>query len=328
MRALSLLFAALTLSLVSPSAAAPPSASSSSTALPPGTVPTKKLVDVKTAVRVRFELSVKQTTDGVGADSEDEIYYFVVQPQQGDTLKLKEVRRTGDPNVFEMGKLSDSKLSRWLFRGEVSIAKPMRLGLVIAEQDSSDALDQGSSGGGSFDMYDPALLPGMFEAKSRIKDRDHQELSFVQIVATGNKLTVRVRDSSASSDLDKVVSSDATTAKIELNGPGKYVLRVFLEPDSGPAPKGRRYLGLEDDDCGPSKSLLVKSPNGDVSVGKGATKVVAIGAQEFKWYCGGSDESSVARPGTDFLEVVRSSTSDTVLWKCFKSLTLSPDVSW
>jgi hypothetical protein len=215
-----------------------------------------------------------------------------------------------------------------LFRGDVSISKPMRLGLVIAEQDSSNVLPPGSSGGGSYAMYGTDLLPGMQEAASRIKDRDHQQIAFVQIVATGKKLDVNVRDTSGNASLDKLVSADATSAKVELNGPGQYVLRVFLEPDTGPAPKGRRYLGLEDDDCQPNKSLVVKTPAGDVSIGKGDTKVVDIGAQEFKWYCGGSEESAVARPNTDFLEVKRFSSDDTILWKCFKALTLTPDITW
>ena len=67
---------------------------------------------------------------------------------------------------------------------------------------------------------------------------------------------------------------------------------------------------------------------GDVTIPKGGTKTVAIAAQQFTWHCGGSEESSVARPGTNLLEVVRKTTNDTVLWKCFKTLTLSPDVSW
>lgn len=125
-----------------------------------------------------------------------------------------------------------------------------------------------------------------------------------------------------------MLSANDTRVKVQLNAPGSYVLHVYLEPDSGAAPKGRRYLGLEDDDCNENKSLYGVGTNGDVPIPKGGTKLVDIGAQEFTWYCGSSEESAVARPATNLLEVVRKSYDDSVLWKCFKKLTLSPDVSW
>lgn len=280
-------------------------------------------------VRVRMELEVRMTTDGVGLNSEDEIYYFVVQPQRGDTMKIKEVRRPGDPDVFEMGPLSDSRLSRWLFRGPVSALNPMKLGLVVAEQDSSDAGGPiGTGGGGPAPVpFEPSLLPGMQEAVSRAQDRDHQVLSFVQITTTGNKLVVKTRES-APDAADRVLVANDDYAKVQLSAPGLYLLHVYLEPDTGPVPKGRRFLGIEDDDCNENKTLTVKGVTGDVAVPKAGTKVVEIGQQEFEWTCGGSEESAVARPGTQLVEVDRDADNDSVIWRCFKKLTLAPDIEW
>jgi hypothetical protein len=289
------------------------------TAIKPGTV--SPALTAAKAIRIRIRLDVVVPTDGAGLDTEDEIYYFLVQPQQGDTLRIKEVRPSGDPDVWEMGPGTMRKLDRWLFRGEVSALHPARLGLLVAEQDPSHVrvLETGNVPAQS-NPFDPLLLPGMKEAASRVMDRDHQLLSFVQITSNGGKLRVTRRDQA-------VIPGDDDHVRVDLfYGTARYILHVYLDPDSGSAPSGWKFLGNEDDDCDPDKSLLVTGTAGEVPVPKGATRSVPIGQQQFTWHCGGTEESAVARPGTDQLEVKRHSSSDTVVWRCFKELTLTPDI--
>ena len=77
-------------------AAAPPTTSTAPVNAPQVPGATQKAVDVLKAIRVRATLELRMATD---KNSTDEIYYFVVQPAVGDTLKITEKRPAGDPDI-------------------------------------------------------------------------------------------------------------------------------------------------------------------------------------------------------------------------------------
>lgn len=281
-------------------------------------------VEAPRPVRVRMELFVDVANDSWGSpfsnNDADEVYYFLVRPQQGDALKIREVRPAGTPDFWEMGEETEKTLHRWLVAGKASTAAPLRFALVVAEQDPASA--GGDPPGIETTPYDADLKQGIAEAAARVRARSHDLMGEVQITATADRLTVTTR-----TGLN--VKTTGTSAKIEFwDHHGKYDVHLFLEPDTGAPPTGRRFLGLEDDDCQPGKSLVVTGTAGDVVVPPGGTKTVTIAKKRFTWHCGGSEESSVARPKTQEIDVVRVHESDKIRWKCFKRIPLAPDITW
>lgn len=283
-------------------------------------VDTLPILEVPRPVRVRMELTVESANDkwtSIVTDDTDEVYYFLVRPQVDDTLQIREVRRAGTPDVWEMGEETETTLHRWLAAGRASTQSPLRFALVVAEQDSSIApqgpLDTGPT------PYDGDLKQGIAEVQARIHARHHDEMAVLQVTATADRITVTTKKG-------EVMKNTDTFASLRFQAHNTwYKVRLFLEPDAGPAPTGRRFIGQEDDDCQPGKSLLVTTTAGEVPVPPGGTKTVTIPKKRFTWHCGGSEESSVARPNTQEIDVVRVDNSDKVRWKCFRRVALTPD---
>jgi hypothetical protein len=276
------------------------------------------------AVRLRLGIACNQTSDfysGRPGDTDDELYYYVVEPAQGNTIKVHEKRRLGDPNIWRMGPETESRLARILAEGNVSAAHPGKLAVIIAEQDNQQAngLETKYWPGGAIPNLDPSLKRGVDEALGRIRGNDHQLLLTAQITVMPGSISV-------STTVPRVVDDPKAPKFGHAQG---YFFRFAVEDASEPRPKGRDFLSTEDDDCQPNNSLAVHTGPGTlVDVPKGESAFVSIPNRRFGWTCGGTEEHATCPEGTNEIEVVRHNGNDTVLWNCAKRINLTPDVTF
>jgi len=91
---------------------------------------------------------------------------------------------------------------------------------------------------------------------------------------------------------------------------GKAALDKFVKPDAD-----KLFLGTDIDQCG-ADVLTVIGKDRRVPVRKGKGADVAVGST-FRWFCGDSEESTSAPPGTNLVAVSRAPEGRQITWKSY-----------
>ena len=79
---------------------------------------------------------------------------------------------------------------------------------------------------------------------------------------------------------------------------------------------GLRYRGTEIDQCGLDK-LSISSVHGPVPVDRGGAAVAEVSGARFQWFCGGSQESTSAKDGVDFVIAKWGLTDRQIVWDTY-----------
>jgi hypothetical protein len=310
----------------------------------PGVVPNAPKLDTPTQQRLRMRLKVESTTDksqGAG-NTEDEVYYAVaaLPYTPGAAVKMKTVKRSGDPDIWQMGSMTAPTLHRTLFKGKSSALRENRFMLVVAEQDNSwiGFIETILSGGlatlqhavdGDYGQPSQAEtvvdeLQDEFKAiVQRVAADEDQIIGALVITMKGSRLAVETDGKLFSTVLD----DDPKRPVVKLFGGGSnYELTLYIEGAESTPPVAHDYFGLEEDDCG--GDLWIETVDGNVQLGKGKRKGFVPKSHEWNWHCDGDEEITRASPATDYVIASRASSGDQILWRVFKDYTPAPDFTW